>query len=116
MTTETAEERDARLERVRAAQQERLAVETAEDRDARLERVRASNQDRYDRDAHSERSVQRKMLNFHNQIASLNCPQCTTCCEGFPGLRFSSHCAECMRCSQDKHIPKCHNFWCDLCP
>ena len=130
---ETAEERDARLETQRAAQQERLAVETTEERDAkletaeerdtRLETQRAAQQERlavetaeervarqrHDRDWHSERSVQTKTLKFHSQISSLSCPQCTTCSEKFPGLRIGCHSAECMRCCQDKHIPKLYS-------
>jgi len=41
----TAEEREARLEGLRAAQQERLAAETAEEREARLEGQRADQQE-----------------------------------------------------------------------
>ena len=46
MAAETAEEKVARLERLREAQQERLAAETAEQRDARLERLREAQQKR----------------------------------------------------------------------
>jgi len=46
LTAKTHEERDARLERLRAAQQERLTAETHEERDARLERMRAAQQER----------------------------------------------------------------------
>ena len=45
-------QRRTRMERVRAAQQERLAAETAQEREARQQ---------HDRDRHSERSVQTKM-------------------------------------------------------
>ena len=41
-----AEQRDAKLERVGAARQERLAAETAEQSDARLERLRKARQKR----------------------------------------------------------------------
>ena len=41
MAAETAEEREATLEGLRAAQQERLAAETAEEKEARLEGQRA---------------------------------------------------------------------------
>ena len=44
MAAEIAEEREARLEGQRAAQQERLAAETAEEREARLEGQRADQQ------------------------------------------------------------------------
>ena len=90
MTAETHEERETRLERLRAAQQERLATETAEEREARQQHDRVSHHQL--RDAQSrlplleQHSVQTKMLKFHAQIASLSCPQCVTCSEGFPGL------------------------------
>jgi len=41
----TAEEREARLEGLRADQRERLAAETAEEREARLEGLRADQQE-----------------------------------------------------------------------
>ena len=44
MAAEIAEEREARLEGQRAAQQERLAAETAEEKEARLEGQRADQQ------------------------------------------------------------------------
>ena len=100
MAAETAEEREARLEGLRAAQQERLAAETVEEREARQQN---------DRNRHGERSVQTKMLKFHREIASLSWPQCATCNEKFPGLRLSRDSTECMRCSQDKHIPKLYS-------
>ena len=46
MAAETAEQRDARLERLREARQERLAAETAEQSDDRLERLREARQER----------------------------------------------------------------------
>ena len=46
LTAETHEDREARLERMRAAKQERLTAETHEEREARLERLRAAQQER----------------------------------------------------------------------
>ena len=46
LAAETVEQRDIRLERLRAAQQERLAAETPEQSDARLGRVKTAHQER----------------------------------------------------------------------
>jgi len=43
LVAETAEEREVRLEGLRAAQQERLAAETTEQREAGLEGLRATH-------------------------------------------------------------------------
>ena len=83
MATESDERRDARLDRMREAYQERLAAETAQEREPRQWHGR-------------ERSVQTKMWKFHGQIASLNSPQCTTCGEKFPSLRLGCDSTECM--------------------
>ena len=40
------------------------------------------------------------MLKFHSDIASANCPRCSTCLEQFPGMKL--HCdTECQRCSRN---------------
>ena len=95
------------------SKQERLASETAEDRTARLQ---------YYSDRHRElqvvqsqlplfeqRSVRTKMSSFHDHLASLDSPQCTTCSERFPGLWLCSSSTECIRCSHDKHSPKVYS-------
>ena len=120
LTAETHEERDARLERRRAAQQERLATETAEEREARQQHDRVSHRQLQDAQSSlpllEQHSVQTKMLKFHAQIASLSCPQCVTCSEGFPGLHLAPHSAECMHCSHDKHVTKLYSSANDLDP
>jgi len=46
LAAKTAEQSDARLERLREARQERLAAETAEQSDARLERLTEARQEK----------------------------------------------------------------------
>ena len=45
MAVETEEQREARLQRMRANQSDRLAAETEEQREARLQRMRANQSD-----------------------------------------------------------------------
>ena len=56
-------------------------------------------------------AVHSKMTNFHSKIAALEMPKCITCLERFPALNVKaispdSEDTECVRCRQDKHIPK----------
>ena len=50
--------------------------------------------------------MQSKMQEFHSQLASIDAPMCSTCCEGFPGLHLCSQSTMCQRCNRDKHTPK----------
>ena len=55
-----------------------------------------------------------KMANFHCRIAVLQVSKCSTCLERFPGLNVKpvfpdSDDTECVRCRQDKHIPKTYS-------
>ena len=49
------------------------------------------------------------MHKFHAHFATLDLSTCTTCLESFPGLQLHLGSAECLRCSQDKHIPKLYS-------
>ncbi len=136
LAAETEEERDARLQQMRITQHERLAAETEEERDARLQQMRTTRHERLaaeteeerdtrmqcDRERHREhqvvnpqlpllhqQSVQKKMLKFHEHMASLNVSRCTTCLERFPGIQLGSQSSECLRCIRDKHTPKLYS-------
>ena len=55
-----------------------------------------------------------KIVNFHSHLAALQVSKCITCLEKFPGLNVrtlppDNSDTECVRCSQDKHIPKLYS-------
>ena len=126
LAAETEEQREARLQWMCANQSDRLAAETEEQREARLQLMCANQSDRLAAKTEQQRearlqgdregqqqpqlplleqpSVQAKMRKFHSQFSTLDVPTCSTCCKGFPGLKFHSSSTECLPCSQDKHI------------
>ncbi len=114
LATETEEERQARLQRMSTAQRERLAAETEEVREARLhddrERHREHPAVNLQLPLLHQRSVQTKMLKFHEHMATLDVSKCTTCLEQFPGLQLCSRSTECLRCSRDKRTPKLYSL------
>ena len=110
LASETEEEKAARLQRMSANQRHRLATETEEEREARLQCNREGQRGQQSQlPLFEQPSVQAKMRNFHAEIAALEMQKCTTCSETFPGLQLRSHSTECMRCNQDKHVPKLYS-------
>lgn len=89
----------------------RRARETPEEREARLQQTSDDRRDlreaRLEHELFDQNSVRSKMSKFHADLASIEVSRCTTCSEGFLGLRLHSH--ECQRCSRDKHIPKLYS-------
>lgn len=93
-----------------ANQHHRLAVETGSEREARLQRNREGQRGQQPQlPLFEQPSVLAKMRKFHAEIAALEMQKCTTCLEGFPGLQLCSHSTECVRCNQDKHVPKLYS-------
>ena len=113
LAAQTAEEREGRLRLLSASQRERLATETAEEREARLQSDRQRHRDlevvQSQLPLFRQHSVRSKILRFHGHMASLDSPQCTTCSESYPRLQLSSQSTVCLRCTQDKHIPKLYS-------
>ena len=46
-------------------------------------------------------AVREKILKFLSDIASANCPICSTCLEQFPGMKLHCDGTECPRCSRN---------------
>ena len=110
LASETEEERAARLQRMSANQHHRLAAETGSEREVRLHRNSEGQRGQQSQlPLFEQPSVQAKMRKFHAEIAALELQKCTTCSEGFPGLQPRSHSTECVRCNQDKHVPKLYS-------
>ena len=136
LAVESAEERQARLQQLSSNQQERLARESEEARQARLVQLSVNQRERLAAESVREREarlktdsekhrqqrgeqphlslleqpwVQQKMHTLHTHLATLYVSQCTTCSEGFPGLKLQSHTTECLRCCRDKHVPKLYS-------
>ena len=139
LSTEVDEERAARLSHKSQQQELRLSRETSEGRTARLENMshnrelrRSSelDEDRADRlgasaaqvgsqaetrqDRHlpmlEQHHVQARMRHFHQEIATIESPTCSTCMEKFPGMKVSVNRSECLRCTRDKHVPKLYSI------
>ena len=110
---ETPAERQGRLDTLRLAQQQRRQNETPDERQARLEAVRLAQQERRDisiaTPLFQQNAVQSRMLNFHSKLASLEFRECNTCSERFPNLTMSRNNMECSRCHQDCRIPKLYS-------
>ena len=72
LATETAEERQARLQRMSANQHEKLASETVDEREARLEQMRANQHERLASETVDEREarLQQMSANQHERLAS----------------------------------------------
>ena len=61
-----------------------------------------------------EQAVRSKMTDCHSKIAALEMSKRITCLERFPALNVKadspdSENTECVRCRQDKHIPKVYS-------
>ena len=113
IAAESMEEKESRLQHLRAAWQRRVTSETPEQTEARRDR---------DREYHAQLEavepsqlhnphIHLKMKEFHSKLSTLKVSTCVTCLEGFPGLIVRSASAssaefECLRCARDKHIPK----------
>ena len=106
LTAESAEEREARLQRMSTLQHARLAVETDEEREDRLQRAREQSSQVLLFEQHS---IQVKMRRFHAHFALLNPSRCSTCLESFPGLQLRPPSTECVHCYPDKHAPKMYS-------
>ena len=110
---ETPAERQGRLDTLRLAQQQRRQNETPDERQARLEAVRLAQQERRDisiaTPLFQQNAVESRMLNFHSKLASLEFRECNTCSERFPNLTMSRNNTECSRCHQDRRIPKLYS-------
>lgn len=115
LSTESENDREARLEHMSHLQQMRLSTETKEAREARLEKTATAAQQKRKQveiqwDGHlpqlEQEHVQAAMRAFHQDMATLESPMCTTCMKKFPGLKVSARTSECLRCSRDKHVPK----------
>ena len=131
MEVESQEKRDARLEHASYLQQLRLPMETDDERATRLELMSSCQQIRLSRETEDERAarisqerrkvdihwdghlplleqhhVQATMNKFHQEMAKLESPVCSTCMEKFPGMNTSIRSSECLRCARDKHVPK----------
>ena len=120
LSTETTEQRDARLQQMSLRQHDRLANESCmatEERDTRICRMSTLQRQRLDKQRlHQEEresssqlvnnsSVQTKMRAFHGHFATFTSPKCSTCLQ-FPwtSIAAMSHpTTECMHCCRDKH-------------
>lgn len=116
LASETTEDRSARLQQLRKNQQIRLSVETATQRDDRLQQNRDSHTQQRARDSQNLQfaAAHSKIAQFHSQLSNVQVAACNTCCEEFPGLNVksvspNSDYVECVRCSQDMHIPKLYS-------
>ena len=106
LATESAEEREARLQQMSTRQRERLAVETNQQREDRLQHASERDREQSQLVLFEQRSVQVKMRRFHTHFASMNSSRCSTCSESFPELQLRPLSTECVRCCRDKHVPK----------
>ena len=110
LSIETEEERQSRLEQMSALQQHRLSTETEEKKAVRLSAARERRQAEVRWDGHlpllERQHVQARMRGFHQEMATIETPICTTCKECFPGMKVNAKKSECQRCARDKHVPK----------
>ena len=104
MAKEKPEERSARLHHKSEDQKKRLANETAESRQARLEKYKQARS--YRESLPSSREFKSKMNKFHHEMSELETPTCSVCFEKFPGTKMASHSTECHRFFCDKKSPK----------
>ena len=97
------DEWEGRLRMINRRRSERLAMKSHVERENRLQN---------DRERHGtlplleQPAVKSKMQKFHQHLATLETPICSTCCKQFPGLKINSQSGECLSCSRDKCIPK----------
>ena len=121
LASESPDERELRLQQLSVAQQRRLDSESAEERESRLQQVRVAQQLRVRPQSvlstfNPHRPIiHSKMKSFHSRLLALEASKCATCLENFPGLSVSAvscdtNNVECIRCKQDKHVPKLYSF------
>ena len=118
IAAETPEETEARLCQARLSQQQRIVSEMLEETLARRYQDQLNHQQHTRHLCSSALSllhqpaVTAKMNRFHSGIAALQVSTCVTCMERFPGMtvRVTSAGTECVRCAQDKHIPKTYSY------
>ena len=102
---ETDEEREARLKHMSHLKKLRMSLETDEERATRLSAAQQRPAEiRWD--GHlpllEQHDVQATMRSFHQDMATIESPMCSTCMEKFPGLKISARTSECLRCARDK--------------
>ena len=80
ITTESAEEREARLQQLRVAQQQMIATETSEEIEARRARDRRNHMDLKTSEVplFQQTRVRFKMRQFHSRLKSVCVPRCVT--------------------------------------
>ena len=80
IATESAEEREARLQQLRVAQQQRIATETSEEIEARRARDRRNHMDLKTAEVplFQQTRVCLKMRQFHSRLKSVCVPRCVT--------------------------------------
>ena len=80
IATESAEEREARLQQLRVAQQQRIATETSEEIEARRARDRRNHMDLKTAEVplFQQTCVRFKMRQFHSRLKSVCVPRCVT--------------------------------------
>ena len=80
IATESAEEREARLQQLRVAQQQRIATETSEEIEARRARDRRNHIDLKTAEVplFQQTCVCFKMRQFHSRLKSVCVPRCVT--------------------------------------
>ena len=80
IATESAEEREARLQQLRVAQQQRIATETSEEIEARRARDRRNHMDLKTTEVplFQQTCVRFKMRQFHSRLKSVCVPRCVT--------------------------------------
>ena len=111
IAAESTDEREARLQRVRSAQEQRITAESTDEREARLQHLRDACQRRVtsetpeqtetrrdrDRENHAQLEaiepsqmhnphIHIKIKEFHSKLSTLKVSSCVTCLVGFPGL------------------------------
>ena len=85
-SSETTEQRQARLRQMSSRQRDRLASESMEERDERLDEQRLHQEERESSSQLvSNSSVQMKMRTFHSRFATLTSPKCS---ESFPHVQI----------------------------
>ena len=101
------EQREDRLAR-------RREVYAAQSDDQRLARrqedyAAQSNHQREERLPRTQQIHDSRLIKFHDSVSSMAFSKCDTCFERFPNLSVTTQANrinECIRCGNDKHIPK----------
>ena len=107
---ESDDQREERLARRR----EVYAAQSDDQREERLARRREdyaaqSNHQREERLPRTQQIHDSRLIKFHDSVSSMAFSKCDTCLERFPNLSVMTQANginECIRCGNDKHIPK----------